>query len=142
MLARDIMNEKRPDGSSINCPFAFGPQRSLLVPSLLVSIDDANVQFPMSRSLSDFCWAIAPEVVVVPTHNARTYSNTMLRRFMTFLPGFDQSGCRQSATWACTQKILHPKNGAGRCLAARPPTALSLPGSQMGLRHGPLAARW
>src|SRR5438552_887548 len=83
MLARDIRNEKRPLASNITSPFAFGPKRSVLVPSLFVSIDATNVQFPTSCSLSDFCWAMAPELVIVPAHSATAYSARILRRFIS-----------------------------------------------------------
>src|SRR6476660_6889 len=72
-------------------PFGFGPQRSDLVPSLLVSTADTNVHVPMSCSLSDFCWAKAsPGNEASP--NA-VIAQRMLRRFIVFLRGPD-SGAR------------------------------------------------
>src|SRR3954469_9472245 len=71
-------------------PFGFGPQRSDLVPSLLVSTADTNVHVPMSCSLSDFCWAKAsPGNEASP--NA-VIAQRMLRRFIVFLRGPDSGG--------------------------------------------------
>src|SRR5215510_5445725 len=93
MSAREMKNEKRPLGSNMTRPFGFGPNRLVLVPSLLVSIEDTKIQCPTIWSLSVFCCAIA-----LPETNARermVANVTMLR--MIFLLDIVERAARDCA---------------------------------------------
>src|SRR5215510_3685938 len=93
MSARDMKNEKRPLGSNITSPFAFGPNRLVFVPSLLVSIDDTKIQCPTIWSLSVFCCAIAwPET----SARERMVANVTILR-MVFLLDVVERAARDCA---------------------------------------------
>src|SRR3954464_15128599 len=81
---RKIMNEYRPFASNIARPLGFGPQRSDLTPSLVLWVADTRAQVPMSCSLSDFCWLIAPLGSKASPTAVSADRLMMLRRFMCF----------------------------------------------------------
>src|SRR5215471_2644925 len=85
-------------------PFGFAPHRSEVLPSLLVSRFETNVQIPVSCSLSDFCWARPVVGSRASAHNRIVKARTsVLRHHMSF-PPLKKEGARDGPSLSQQQE--------------------------------------